>query len=88
MNNRTYRIIIEPDGNGFHGYVPALRGCHTWGKTIPETKRHLREAMELFIESLLAYDEPIPPDESFESFETIAVKTPVRRTRASSRQYA
>ncbi|MSR85742.1 type II toxin-antitoxin system HicB family antitoxin [Candidatus Uhrbacteria bacterium] len=47
--NATYRIIIEPDKKGFHGYVPALKGCHTWGKTIMETKRHLQEAMSLYI---------------------------------------
>ena len=86
MVNQTYRIIIEPDEKGFHGYVPALRGCHTWGKTISETKMHLREAMELFIETLLEYNEPIPEDDSFEAFETVSVKKPARRV--ASRQYA
>lgn len=67
----TYRVIIEPDEKGFHGYVPALRGCHTWGKTITETKKHLQEAMELFIESLVEHRELIPEDKSFETFESI-----------------
>ena len=48
----TYRVIIEKDSKGFHGYVPALRGCHTWGKTIEETKKHLNEAIGLYLESL------------------------------------
>ena len=88
MNNQTFRIIIEPDSKGFHGYVPALRGCHTWGKSISETKKHLREAMELYIECLLESNEPIPEDNSFESFETVSVKKPLRRTVSRSRHYA
>lgn len=88
MNNQTFRIIIEPDSKGFHGYVPALPGCHTWGKSIAETKKHLREAMELFIECLLEQGEDIPEDNSYESFETVLVKKSVRRTKSSVRQYA
>ncbi|KKW31142.1 MAG: hypothetical protein UY76_C0065G0005 [Candidatus Uhrbacteria bacterium GW2011_GWA2_52_8d] len=88
MINQTFRIIIEPDSEGFHGYVPALRGCHTWGKTISETKKHLREAMEVYIESLLINNQVVPTDESFESFETIHVKKPSRTTASRTRQYA
>lgn len=54
MNTHTFRTIIKPDEkNTFHGYVPSLPGCHTWGKTIEETKMHLREAIELYVETLL-----------------------------------
>lgn len=62
MLNITYRTIIEPDEKGFHGYVPALRGCHTWGKTIQDTQKHLHEAIGLYLESLEAHGEPIPDD--------------------------
>lgn len=60
MENVTYRTIIEPDAKGFHGYVPALRGCHTWGKTIAETQKHLKEAIELFVETLAAQGRSVP----------------------------
>lgn len=73
MKSYTYRIIIEPDGKHFHGYVPALVGCHTFGKTINETKKNLREAIELHLESLVADKISIPEDLSFESFETISL---------------
>ena len=53
MTHATYRTIIEPDGKYFHGYAPALPGCHTFGKTISETKKHLREAIEVYIETLV-----------------------------------
>lgn len=69
----TYRIIIEPDGKQFHGYVPALSGCHTFGKTIEETRKNLREAIELYLETLIAEKTKVPSDLGFESFETISL---------------
>ncbi|MEX0918814.1 MAG: type II toxin-antitoxin system HicB family antitoxin [Candidatus Paceibacterota bacterium] len=48
MKNYTYRIIIEPDGKYFHGYVPALIGCHTYGRTLTETKKNLNQAISLY----------------------------------------
>ncbi len=74
--NQTYRVIIEPDTKGFHGYVPALRGCHTWGKTVEETRTHLHEAIEVYVESLLAHGEPIPEEASFETFATVTIDRP------------
>ena len=68
----TYRIIIEPDGKFFHGYVPALSGCHTFGETIAETKLYLKDAIEVYVESLIKEKKIIPSDVSFESFETVS----------------
>ena len=68
----TYRVIIEPDENNtFHGYVPRLPGCHTWGETFEETRRNLREAIKCHIQGLLKDGEPIPQEEkSFELIQT------------------
>lgn len=85
--HHTYRVIIEPDTKGYHGYVPALRGCHTWGKTIAETKGHLRDAIALYLESLVADGVVIPEDQSFEAFETVHLR-PRRSRVARRRQYA
>ena len=61
MEIYTYRTIIEPDEkNTFHGYAPSLPGCHTWGETIEETKRNLKEAIQCHIQGLLKDDEPVP----------------------------
>lgn len=72
----TYRTIIEPDGKFFHGYVPALAGCHTFGKTINETKKYLKDAIEVYVESLIQENKIIPNDASFESFETVSFPYP------------
>lgn len=54
MRIYTFRVIIEPDENNtFHGYVPSLSGCHTWGKTLKETKNNLKEAIKCHIQGLL-----------------------------------
>ena len=74
MNPYTFRTIIEPDVKGFHGYVPALKGCHTWGKTIIETRQHLREAIQVYCESLVKHGQRISRDESFETHETIDIQ--------------
>lgn len=74
MKTYTFRIIIEPDEKGtFHGYVPALPGCHTWGKSLEETKKNLREAIEIYVEDLIEEKKSVPEEESFESFETVSV---------------
>lgn len=70
-NIASFRTIIQKDGKAYHGFVPALSGCHTQGDTIEETKNNLREAIELWIESRLAHKLPIPQDDSLESIETI-----------------
>jgi predicted RNase H-like HicB family nuclease len=67
----TFRVIIEPDGKKFHGYVPSLPGCHTFGETIEITKLHLREAIQVYVESVMKEGHPIPIELGLESFETV-----------------
>lgn len=68
----TYRIIIEPDEGGFHAFVPALSGCHTWGKTIEDARAMVRDAIDVYLRSLVADGESIPTDSGFELFETVS----------------
>lgn len=53
-------ISLEPDGDGFHAYAPALKGCHVGGATKEEAKRNLDDAMYLYIVSLLERGEALP----------------------------
>lgn len=71
MKTLTYRTIIEKDGKYYHGYVPALPGCHTQGDTIEETRKNLREAIEGILLVMKKYGEPIPTDDGVEIIETI-----------------
>lgn len=74
MKTYTYRTIIEPDEKCYHGFVPLLKGVHTFGKTIEETKENLQEAIQCHIEGLLK-DNIIPPQErnSLEVIQTITL---------------
>ena len=44
--------IIEKDENGYYAYVPELKGCYSQGESFEEALQNIREAAELFIESL------------------------------------
>lgn len=61
---RKYTIILDPDleEGGFTVTVPALPGCVTQGESIVECIERAREAIELYIESLLADGEPVPEE--------------------------
>jgi predicted RNase H-like HicB family nuclease len=73
MKSYTYRVIIEPDGDAYHGYVPSLPGCHTHGATIEETRMYLRDAMSLYLEQLAEEKSDIPQETGLESFETVSI---------------
>lgn len=74
MKIYTYRTIIEPDEKGYHGFVPLLRGVHTVGDTIEETKKNLEEAIRCHLEGLQK-DGIIPPQEkdSIEAIQTVTI---------------
>ena len=60
MSTYTFTIVIEPDEDVYHAYAPALKGCHTFGKTIDEARMYLAEAIELHLEGLLEIGDEIP----------------------------
>ncbi len=76
MRVYTFRIIIEPDEKKtFHGFVPSLPGCHTWGETMEKTKKNLKEAIRCHIQGLIKDGEPIPKEEnSLELVQTFTEK--------------
>lgn len=49
----------EPEG-GYTALVPALPGCVSYGETIEEATRNVRQAIELHLENLKAHHEDVP----------------------------
>ena len=47
-----FNVIIEKDDHGYFAYVPNLKGCVTQGDTVEETMQNIKEAIELYIETL------------------------------------
>jgi len=64
---RRVRVMLEPnDLGGYTVTVPLLPGCISEGDTKEEALTNIREAIELYVESLQADWEPIPSEESVE----------------------
>ncbi|AMA09226.1 type II toxin-antitoxin system HicB family antitoxin [Picosynechococcus sp. PCC 73109] len=59
--NYTVLLEKEPDG-GYHAFCPMLKGCHSQGDTFEETLQNITEAIELYLESLIADRQPIPQE--------------------------
>jgi predicted RNase H-like HicB family nuclease len=49
---KKYLIIIEPTQTGFSAYSPDLPGCITVGDTVEQTREHMQEAIDLYMEEL------------------------------------
>lgn len=57
-----YRVLIEQDEDGvFVAEVPSLPGCISQGDTRAEALENIREAISVYLESLEAHGEPVPP---------------------------
>ncbi len=64
MKTLLYRVLLRPEPEG--GYtvtVPSLPGCITYGADVDEAITMAREAIELYVESLVAHGEEVPDEE-------------------------
>jgi antitoxin HicB len=52
----------EPEG-GFTTIVPALPGCVTYGRTLPEARKMAKDAISGYIKSLKRHKERVPTDD-------------------------
>lgn len=63
MKSYTFTAHFTPtEEGGYLATVPALPGCISQGESLEEAKTNIKEAMELYIESLLADGEDIPDE--------------------------
>ena len=55
MDKRIHEFsvaILEDEGEGYIAIVPELPGCHTQGDSLDEVIKNVREAIELYLETL------------------------------------
>lgn len=45
-------VVIEKDKHGYYAYCPELEGCQTQGDSIDEVMTNIKEAIELYLETL------------------------------------
>ncbi len=63
MKVLSYRAILKPEPEGgFTVTVPALPGCVTYGRDIDEAKKMVKDAIQVYLESLKKHSEPIFDD--------------------------
>jgi len=78
----NYRIIIEPDlrtgakKSCYSAFCPTF-GISDSGDTIDETIKNIKEAIEVWVESLVEDHQPVPTDQIDESIVTYtSIKAP------------
>jgi predicted RNase H-like HicB family nuclease len=73
MSVMKVSVVIEKDENGYYAYSPELDGCQSQGATFEEALANVREAVELYLETLT-------PEEAHErvSHEVITTSVEVR----------
>ena len=56
-----FTVILRPDDNGtFVAYVPAISGCHAWGRTPQEAQSELVNVFEMIKEEYTEEGKPLP----------------------------
>ena len=57
-----YRVLVQQDESGvFVVEVPSLPGCISQGATRSEAIENIKEAIQIYLESLEAHGDPVPP---------------------------
>ena len=59
---RQVILIHDPESGGYTVTVPSLPGCLSEGDTVDEALTNIRDAIELYIEDMIADGEEVPDD--------------------------
>ena len=81
MSSREYEVVLIPEEDGRYSVtVPALPGCTSQGETREEALAMIRQAIELYLESLEAHGDghaikqDPPPGEQVDFGRTVRVE--------------
>jgi predicted RNase H-like HicB family nuclease len=72
--SRKVSVVIEKDEHGYYAFAPELKGCQTQGQTLEETMSNIKEAVELYLETL---DEDEQTELSSVQILTTSIEVPV-----------
>ena len=55
MKSYVFKVVVEPDQDGWHAYCPVLedRGAATWGYTEEEALKNIQEVLQLVVGELI-----------------------------------
>lgn len=57
---KKYAVILEKEKNNYSAYCPDLPGCIATGRTIDETVRRMKAAIEFHLAGLKEENQAIP----------------------------
>lgn len=57
---KAYAVVVEQARGNLSAYVPDLPGCITTGDSLDEIKVNIQQAIDLYLEDLIAEGEAIP----------------------------
>ena len=55
-----YLVVIEKGEQNYSAYSPDVLGCISTGKTIEQTLKNMKEALEFHLEAMVAEGETLP----------------------------
>ncbi len=59
--DRKYLVVIEKAKDGsYSAYVPDLPGCVSCADSVAELKHLIKEAIDMYIQDMIADGEPVP----------------------------
>jgi predicted RNase H-like HicB family nuclease len=77
---RYYSVAVviekEPEDPGYFAYSPTLPGVFSNGLTIEETRKNMREAVQMHVEHLISRGEAVPEADTMVHVEELTVGLP------------
>ncbi|MFH1575645.1 MAG: type II toxin-antitoxin system HicB family antitoxin [Candidatus Nealsonbacteria bacterium] len=77
MKIYKFTVVFEPEKGQkgvYNAFVPALPGCLSFGESLIEARYNIREAIELYLSTLLEEDELIPKDKKIKTSKNAEVE--------------
>jgi len=64
VKSYVFKVVVEPDEEGWHAYCPVLeeKGAATWGYTRAEALKNIQEVVQLVVGELVRDGEPLPEE--------------------------
>ena len=60
MERKYLAVIEKAEDGGYSAYVPDLPGCVSSADTVEELKRLIKEAIDMYVQDMIADGEPVP----------------------------
>ena len=60
----TVVLSYDTESRTYSASVPALPGCHTWGRTKTQAYRNALDAIDTYLEAMGKLGEPVPREVS------------------------